>query len=228
MGDLPVRHDNGPSGSKIALATSPAGADTSVHADGGGVEAPASTGNGHQRGLLVTLFDRYDALRGLGGHMKQRASIGIALLALSHLAFANVSSALAQAGSIGGSIGKQEKSISGGEEADRPRAAPHPKPPAAKAQETSSDHSCGRIVGRWSWYRGNESVFRKDGSARHSPSGATGKWTCAGDTVSVVWSYRGTRRATNRITVSQDGNSIFVVSSWGPSIKFTGTRRGPE
>jgi len=45
--------------------------------------------------------------------MMRRASIGIVLLALSHLAFANASSALAQAGSTGGTIGKQEKSISG-------------------------------------------------------------------------------------------------------------------
>lgn len=181
-----------------------------------------------QRGLSVTLFDRYDAPRGFGGHMKQLASIGIAVLALSHLAFANVSSTLAQAGSIGGTVGKQEKSISGREETDRPRVAPHPKRPTSKAQETSSDHSCGWIVGRWSWYRGNESVFYGDGSARHSPSGAAGKWTCAGDTISVVWSHRGTRRATNRITVSQDGNSIFVASSWGQGAKFTGTRRGQE
>lgn len=48
--------------------------------------------------------------------MMRRTSIGIALLALSHFAFANVSSALAQAGSTGGTIGKQDKSISGGEE----------------------------------------------------------------------------------------------------------------
>jgi hypothetical protein len=47
--------------------------------------------------------------------MRRRTSIGIALLALS-LAFANVSSALAQAGSTGGTIGKLDKSISGGEE----------------------------------------------------------------------------------------------------------------
>jgi hypothetical protein len=48
--------------------------------------------------------------------MRRRTSVGIALLALSHLGFASVSSALAQAGSTGGTIGKQDKSISGGEE----------------------------------------------------------------------------------------------------------------
>ena len=93
------------------------------------------TPTGHQRGLPVHLFDRYYAATKSGGSMRWRTSIGIALLTLSHLAFANASSALAQAGSTGGTIGKQDKSISGGEEADRPRAAPHPKRSAARAQE---------------------------------------------------------------------------------------------
>jgi hypothetical protein len=54
--------------------------------------------------------------------MMLRASIGIALLGLSHLVFATASPAFAQAGSTGGIIGKQDKSISGGEDVDRPRA----------------------------------------------------------------------------------------------------------
>jgi len=160
--------------------------------------------------------------------MRRRASIGIVTLAVSHLAFANASSALAQAGSVGGTIGKQNKSISGGEEADRPRAAPVPKRAAAKVQETPSARSCNRIVGTWSWYLGtSESVFHKDGSALHPVSGATGKWSCAGSTVNVVWSYQGTLR-TDRMTLSQDGNSISVVSPYGGGIKFTGTRRGQD
>src|ERR1700689_4435242 len=73
-----------------------------------------------------------------GGSMRRRASIGITLLALSHLVFANASSALAQAGSTGGTIGKQDKSISGGEVADRPRAALHPMRRAARAPAESS------------------------------------------------------------------------------------------
>lgn len=55
-----------------------------------------------------------------GGSMRWRASIGIFLLALSHLAFVNVFSAFAQAGSTGGTIGKRDKSISGGESAVEP------------------------------------------------------------------------------------------------------------
>ena len=156
--------------------------------------------------------------------MRRRASIGIAVLALAHLAFANVSSALAQAGSIGGTIGKQDKSISGGEEADRPRAAPHPKRPAAKAQETSSGHSCSRIVGTWSWYLGvTETVFNQNGTVRNS-GGNTGKWTCAGATVRNEW----VSGDTERYTISPDGNSMSVVSTWHGGTRFTATRRARD
>jgi hypothetical protein len=159
--------------------------------------------------------------------MRRRAFIGIALLALSFSAFAHVSSALAQAGSTGGTIGKTEKSISGSEDTDRPRAAPLAKRPAAKEQETSSGGSCGRIVGRWSWYLNlTESVFHKDGTAGHS-SGATGRWSCTGGTVSVVWGDWGNAR-TDRIAVSPDGNTISVDSPWGGGIRFKGRRRGQD
>jgi len=153
------------------------------------------------------------------------------IMLLGLLALGQQESAFAQAGSTGGTIGKTDKSISGGESAaepDRPPATSSPKRSVAKTQETPSSHSCDRIVGRWSWYLGvSESVFYKGGSAAHPVSGSTGKWTCSGDTVSVVWSYQGTTR-TDRITVSQDGNGIFVDSPWGGGIKFTGTRRGQE
>jgi hypothetical protein len=160
--------------------------------------------------------------------MRRRIFILMALAALLHLAFGNPPSAFAQAGSIGGTIGKQDKSISGGEEAEKPRAAPVPKQPAAKGQEASTGRSCGKIVGTWSWYLGvSQSVFHKDGTALHPASGTPGKWTCAGNTVNVVWGS-GAAARTDRITVAQDGNSIFVVSPWGGGIKFTGTRRGQE
>ena len=159
--------------------------------------------------------------------MKRRAFIGIVTLAMSLSAFADVSWVLAQAGSIGGTIGKQDKSISGGEEVDRQRAAPLPKRSAASARETASGRSCNRIVGTWSWHLGvSDVIFHKDSTALHPASGSTGKWRCSsGDTLNVVWSYQGTSR-TDHITLSQDGNSIFVDSPYGGGLKFTGTRRG--
>jgi hypothetical protein len=161
--------------------------------------------------------------------MRRGAFIGIALIAVPYLVFANVTAALAQAGSTGGTIGKQDKSISGGEEADRPRAVPPlPKRSATSTHETAaSGRSCNRIVGTWSWHLGvSDVIFHKDSTALHPASGSTGKWRCSsGDTLNVVWSYQGTSR-TDHITLSQDGNSIFVDSPYGGGLKFTGTRRG--
>jgi hypothetical protein len=79
----------------------------------------------YERGLPVPQFDKYDTVANSGGSMMRRASIGIALLALSHLAFATASSALAQAGSTGG------------EDADRPRSAT----PKRKEVRTRRDRS---------------------------------------------------------------------------------------
>ena len=155
----------------------------------------------------------------------RRTSIGIALLALSHLAFANVSSALAQAGSIGGTIGNQDKTISGGEEVDRPRAAPHPKRPATKSQERSSGRSCDRIVGNWTWYLGlTETVFNQDGTGRNS--GASATWTCSGGERAVVrWHGGMVSGAVDRVTISHDGNSLTVLSQLNGGTTFTATRR---
>jgi hypothetical protein len=78
--------------------------------------------------------------------MRRRASIGIAVLALSHLVFANASSALAQAGSTGGTVGKIDKSVSGGgeEASPQPRARSHardraPDRPRPEARSGSAD-----------------------------------------------------------------------------------------
>jgi hypothetical protein len=80
--------------------------------------------------LPLPLFGRYNTAAKSGDRMRRLASIGIVLLALSHLVFANASSALAQAGSTGGTIGKTDKSVSGGGEA----ASPEPR---AKSHATS-------------------------------------------------------------------------------------------
>jgi hypothetical protein len=174
---------------------------------------------GLQRGLPAPLFDKYDTATNSGGSMIRRASFGIALLALSHLAFANVSSALAQAGSIGGTIGKQDKSISGGVDAETRRAAPPPKRSATKAQDTSSDHSCTRIVGNWTWYLGlTETVFNQGGTARNS-GGATGTLTCTGGTVVAKWS----NGYVDRMSISNDGDSLSITNNLG--VTWAATRK---
>ena len=177
------------------------------------------TQSGHQRGLPEPLFDGYDTAANSGGSMMQRASFGIALIAISHFAFATASSALAQAGSTGGTIGKQNKSISGGVNAEPRSAAPPPKRPATKAQDTSSDHSCNRVVGNWTWYLGQtETVFNRGGTARNS-GGVTGTLTCIGGKVVATWS----NGFVDRMSISNDGDSLSITNNLG--MTWTATRK---
>jgi hypothetical protein len=131
--------------------------------------------------------------------MRRRASIGIAFLALSHLAFANASAALAQAGSVGGSIGKRDKSISGGEEVDGRRAAPPSKQPVAKMQETTS---CKGLPGTWTFSNGIGVAF-KAGGGLLATNDDVGKWTCEGSRVAAHW-----RKWTDHYVISSDGTHM--------------------
>ena len=152
-----------------------------------------------------------------------RASIGITLLALSHLISANASSALAQAGSTGGTIGKQDKSISGGADEDTPRSAPHSKRPVTNSYETPSGAACSRIVGTWKWGGGlglTKMVFDQNGTVRQTLTGSTGSWSCDGTIVKTVFA----NGSTDRIAISRDGNSLSVTTTWGGGSSFKATR----
>ena len=128
--------------------------------------------------------------------MKRHASIGIISLALSHLALASSSPVHAQAGSVGGSIGKQDKSISGGEDVDRPQVAPHSKPLVAKAQETPP---CKKVVGTWAFSNGIGVVFRAGGDLS-STNSDVGRWTCKDGMVAAHW-----QKWTDHYVISSDG-----------------------
>jgi hypothetical protein len=148
-----------------------------------------------------------------GGSMRQRASIGIALLALSHLVSANASSALAQAGSTGGTIGKQDKSVSGGNTPEESRPSTRKQKPHRSIAKSSS---CGRIAGTWQWANGATVVIKPSGSA--SQSNFSGTWTCKEGQYVVVWSTGYTDRA----SLSTDGNHMDAVNNLG--IHFSPTR----
>jgi len=78
-----------------------------------------------QRVVSDTMTVRYR-----GSTMRLRASIEIALFGFWHLAFANAPAVLAQSGSVGGTIGDTDKSVSG----SRPSATPS------------------LLIGRWQWH----------------------------------------------------------------------------
>ena len=130
-----------------------------------------------------------------------------------------------QSGSVGGTVGKQDKSISGGAELDRPRAAPQPKRSATKSQEKSSGQSCDRIVGNWTWYLGvTEMVFNQDGTARNS-GGGPATWTCTGGRAVVTFRGGPSTGAVDHVTISHDGNSLVVHSQFNGGLTFTATRK---
>src|SRR5215467_214527 len=110
------------------------------------------------------------------------------------------------------------------EELKRSQVAVTAPPKSSISTPTTQDQKvigCRNIRGTWTWHLGlTDVVFEPNGTARHPASGSIGRWTCVGTTGSIVWADR-----TDRMTVSQDGRSIFVVSPWGGGISFTSTRR---
>ena len=80
--------------------------------------------------------------------MRWRASIGISLLALL-LVSANASSALAQAGSTGGRIGKTDKSVSGDTLSKSRSKGKRPVDTGTSDQSSTTRSQCTNIEGVW-------------------------------------------------------------------------------
>jgi hypothetical protein len=98
--------------------------------------------------------------------------------------------AIAQAGSTGGTVGKQDKSISGSEEPAKPKSRPH-KAASAPAEGKSKSSGCGNVVGTYKWYLGMTSTaIDSDGTTTNSYGGNRanrGNWTCDNGQVTIVW-----------------------------------------
>jgi hypothetical protein len=124
--------------------------------------------------------------------------------------------ALGQAGSAGGSVGKTDKSVSGGE-VTAPAPKPHhtgaAKPPGKTADTAGS--ACQRAVGTWTWALGTTTIFRPEGTGKNS-SGNTATWTCSDGIFVAKWlTTTGGYLGTDRITPAADGKSLTVNSSLG-------------
>ena len=78
---------------------------------------------------------------------------------------AAVAVAQAPPGSTGGTIGKQDKSISGGNTPEESRPSTRKQEPHPSAAKGSS---CGRIAGTWDIAGGTTVVAKPDGSAHNS------------------------------------------------------------
>ncbi len=115
---------------------------------------------------------------------------------------------VAQGGTVGGTIGKQRKSVSGGEEAAEPRRTAPPsrrKTAPATGSRTSRQPAasrCGRAAGTWAWFNGRTVTIGAGGTA--SSGSLTASWSCIGGQLVIMWSHG----YTDRLTLSPDGNRL--------------------
>ena len=115
-------------------------------------------------------------------------------------------------GATGGSIGKQDKSISGSERAARPartqrQGRSKPGPVSGRGSKTS----CRSIVGTWaSWASGvygkQDTKIRGDGTITHPTS--KGTWSCTAGEYIHVWDSFGVR---GPYTLSPDGKRLIKI-----------------
>jgi hypothetical protein len=97
--------------------------------------------------------------------------------------------AMAQAGSMGGTVGKQDKSVSGGEEPAETKSQTH-RSASVPAEGRSKSSGCGNVVGAYKWALGTTTVFKANGTTANS-SGNQGNWTCANGQVTIIWNSGG-------------------------------------
>jgi hypothetical protein len=122
---------------------------------------------------------------------------------------------LAQSGSTGGSIGKTNKSISGGD--TERRGEEH----ARKPHRSSEHHASGcNIAGKWTWSTGGTATIKHGGKL--SKGARTASWTCSNDKVVLVWSHG----FVDHLTLSEDGRTLSGTNNLGYEI--TASRKDAE
>lgn len=132
--------------------------------------------------------------------------------------FGVIAKVSAQAGSIGGTIGKTDKSQSGTDEAPSIRPEPRTRKPTKQADlpRNVATSSCSKMPGNWAWFTGVTAVIRPNGTATAGPYSAT--WTCADDSVVMHWNHG----YTDRLRLSRGGTHLEGTNGY---ITVTGDRR---
>lgn len=121
--------------------------------------------------------------------------------------------AFAQAGATGGVIGKQDKSISGGEapQTSAPMRSPSKPSSATSAKPSEQGGGCGRIAGTWTWSNNLDVVVKSSGTAE-ATNGGRASLTC--DSGMYVFNWN-SGNAT-RMTLAVDGKRLSGMGSFGP------------
>ena len=135
--------------------------------------------------------------------MRKPVTLGIVYIMCFIPSLATDRIALGQAGSIGGTIGKTDKSASGGEEVVPPsdaQAEGKVHRPSAKSEGQKSP--CRNALGTWAFSNGS-SVVIKAGGATTASNGGVGKWSCDGGMVTIDWGSH-----TDHYAISSAGNRL--------------------
>jgi hypothetical protein len=144
--------------------------------------------------------------------------IAAALVSATLGSFAVTAEVFAQAGSIGGTVGKTDKSESGTDQAPSFRPEPKARKPAKQAgvPRNVAASSCGKMPGNWSWFNYSNVIISPNGTATAGPFSAT--WSCKNDFVVMHWSHG----YTDRLTLSRDGTHLEGTNG---TVTVTGDRK---
>lgn len=121
--------------------------------------------------------------------------------------------AIAQLGSVGGSIGKRDKAATGQSDGGvSPQLKERPKRAVKKTGTPEQRAGCGNFFGVWtsgggSWlYGADDTVFSRNGTAKHS-SGIKGSWSCKDGEIVLNW----LNWDQDRLVLSADGKRLNSV-----------------
>jgi hypothetical protein len=158
--------------------------------------------------MKIFIDDRL-AVKRLGGRL-----LGVALLS-RFFALGQAGSAFAQAGSTGGIIGKQDKSISSGGDTTEPQHALHTRKASRSASPSvaaaPNGGPCSRIVGTWLWYNGVSVTVHPNSNKTTQSDGHTASVVCAEGVYSFTWFGV----AKTAMTLSSDGRKLSGTSLIG-------------
>lgn len=117
--------------------------------------------------------------------------------------------AYAQAGSTGGTLGKTDQSLSGGQ--PKSGAAREPKQTKGATAE-AQNAGCARIAGSWLWSNGLSVAIGANGTAS-ATNGDKAALACNGGVYAFKWQAFGNE---TRMTLSADGKRLSGSGIVGP------------
>ena len=129
--------------------------------------------------------------------------------------------AFAQAGSTGGTLGKTDKSVSGGDEAERSKTSS--ARPGIGHREAVRASACSKLIGVWKGALGGDIIFKSDGAVLSTSPVNEGTWSCDNTEITITWKING---GVDHCALSSDGMRQRCLNNLGYA--FTRTRKSKK